>query len=73
MRAVRRNPTPKRDPAPSKWAYRAERLWLRPGFRRFVRVGAPLGVMLAAAVWYFGDATRQQAIVDRPGPNLWSR
>ncbi len=64
MRAVRRSPTLKRDPAPSKWAYRAERLWLRPGFRRLVRTGAPLGLAVAAGIWYFGDPARQQAIAD---------
>ncbi len=64
MRAVKRTPTLKRDPAPSKWAYRAERLWLRPGFRRLVRTGAPLGLAVAAGIWYFGDDARQQAIAD---------
>ncbi len=64
MRAVKRSPKIRRDPAPSKWAYRAERLWLRPGFRRLVRLGAPLGIAVAAGIWYFGDATRQQEIAD---------
>lgn len=64
MRAVKRTPKIRRDPAPSKWAYRAERLWLRPGFRRLVRTGAPLGIAVAAGIWYFGDAARQQAIAD---------
>lgn len=67
MRALRRDPQPKikRDPAPSRLAYRMERLWLRPGFRRFVRVGMPLGCVVALGVWYFGDEARQQAIVDQ--------
>jgi len=64
MRAVKRSPKTRRDPAPSKWAYRAERLWLRPGFRRLVRIGAPLGVAVVAGIWYFGDTARQQAIAD---------
>lgn len=52
----------KRDPAPSKWAYRWERLWLRPGFRKVVRKGVPLALVLGAGIWYFGNETRQQAI-----------
>lgn len=62
----RKAPEPrlKRDPAPSKWAYRMERLWLRPGFRRVVRTGVPLALVVGAAVWYFGNDARQQAIAD---------
>jgi cell division protein FtsQ len=41
----RRPPAPRRDPAPSRWAYRWNRLWLRPGFRSLVRVGAPLALI----------------------------
>lgn len=67
MRALKRDKQPKikRDPAPSRLAYRLERLWLRPGFRRFVRLGVPLGCVVALGVWYFGDKARQQAIVDQ--------
>ncbi|WP_298297321.1 cell division protein FtsQ/DivIB [uncultured Litoreibacter sp.] len=54
----------KRDPAPSRWAYRMERLWLTPNFRRAVRVGAPLALVIASGVWYFGNEARQQAIVE---------
>ncbi|MEM9582713.1 MAG: cell division protein FtsQ/DivIB [Pseudomonadota bacterium] len=67
MRSLRRKASPKikRDPAPSRLAYRWERLWLRPGFRRFVRLGVPLSCVVALGVWYFGDERRQQAIVDQ--------
>ncbi len=61
----RAEPKIKRDPAPSRMAYRMERLWLRPGFRRFVRLGMPLGCIVALGIWYFGDEARQQAIVDQ--------
>lgn len=54
----------RRDPAPSKWAYRWERLWLRPGFRRLVRTGVPLVLVVGAGVWYFSNEARQQAIAD---------
>jgi cell division protein FtsQ len=56
---------PVKDPAPSKWRYRLERLWLTPGFRWAVRRGLPGAVLLAGAAVYLGDAARQQAIVDR--------
>jgi cell division protein FtsQ len=31
----------RRDPAPSRWAYRMQRLWLTPLFRVTMRVGMP--------------------------------
>ncbi|EAR52475.1 cell division protein ftsQ [Oceanicola granulosus HTCC2516] len=34
-----------RDPAPSRWRYRYQRLMLTPGFRRMLRVGLPLLVV----------------------------
>ncbi|MEM6594636.1 MAG: cell division protein FtsQ/DivIB [Pseudomonadota bacterium] len=52
------------DPAPSKWAYRWERLWLRPGFRKLVRVFAPMGLAFALGIAYFGQPERQQAMID---------
>ncbi|MEM7471375.1 MAG: cell division protein FtsQ/DivIB [Pseudomonadota bacterium] len=64
MRSLKRFSPLKRDPAPSKWSYRLERLWLRPGFRKLIRVGAPMALSCALGIWYFGDAKRQQAMVD---------
>ena len=29
---------PRRDPAPSRWGYRYQRLMLTPGFRKLVKV-----------------------------------
>lgn len=41
-----------KDPAPSRMAYRMERLWLRPSFRRFCRTGLPaLAILGALAIW----------------------
>lgn len=54
-----------KDPAPSKWDYRLQRLWLTPLFRWLVRWGVPGFAVLAAAVWYIDDEARQTAIVDR--------
>ena len=62
LRAFRKVPRLKRDPAPSKWAYRWERLWLTPGFRKLVRVGAPMGIAFLLGISYFGNEARQQAI-----------
>ena len=36
---------PRHDPSPSRLAYRLNRLWLRPGFRRLVRLGGPVLIL----------------------------
>ena len=41
----------RRDPAPSRWAYRMQRLWLTPMFRVLCRVGLP-GVVLASVTGF---------------------
>ena len=53
------------DPAPSRLAYRLSRLWLTPSFRRMLRLGVPLALITGAAVFWFHDAGRRQAITDR--------
>lgn len=45
----------RRDPAPSRTAYRIQRLWLTPVFRATMRVGVPIFTVLLAAGWYFSD------------------
>lgn len=52
----------RRDPAPSRLAYRLERLWLRPGFRRLLRIGLPLCLTLLPAMVYLSDAARRAAL-----------
>jgi cell division protein FtsQ len=50
---------PRRDPAPSRWAYRLNRLWLRPAVRKVVRVGLPaFAVTFAVGLWLADDARR---------------
>lgn len=54
MRPVNRrppNPRPRlgRDPAPSRFRYRLDRLWLRPGLRKALNFGVPVGVGVLAA------------------------
>ena len=52
----------RRDPAPSKWQYRMQRLWLTPVFRVMFRVGVP-GFVLAATVGIFlADQDRREMI-----------
>lgn len=53
-------PSPRRDPAPSRWGYRYQRLMLTPGFRRMLRVGVPvllIGGLVAG--WAARDSNRQ--------------
>ena len=53
----------RRDPAPSRWQYRMQRLWLTPLFRKLCRVGLPL-LVVCAAVWvYVADDARRTALV----------
>ena len=52
------------DPAPSRLAYRLERLWLRPLVRRAVRTGLPLVACAAGALWWASDPARVQGVRD---------
>lgn len=56
-------PPNRRDPAPSRWAYRMQRLWLTPLFRTGFRVGLPVVFVLAAFGLFLADAGRRDAIV----------
>ncbi|WP_239494555.1 cell division protein FtsQ/DivIB [Roseovarius amoyensis] len=51
------------DPAPSRLAYRLERLMLTPLFRRGLKVGLPFALAFAAGAVVLGDADRQERIV----------
>jgi cell division protein FtsQ len=53
-----------RDPAPSIWTYRAQRLWLTPLFRRVVRLGVPSFIAVVALSLYFSDETRRTAMAE---------
>ncbi|TCO72944.1 cell division protein FtsQ/DivIB [Rhodovulum euryhalinum] len=53
---------PPRDPAPSRWAYRLQRLWLTPLFRTAVLKGLPLAVLLAIPAGWLADADRREAL-----------
>jgi cell division protein FtsQ len=67
MRSVIRrsvNHKAKRDPAPSRWAYRMQRMWLTPFFRVLMRRGLPAFAVVMAVGLYLGDDARRAAIVD---------
>lgn len=55
----------RRDPAPSRAAYRLHRLWLTPVFRALMRVGLPAFVVTMACGLYLSDADRRAALTDR--------
>ena len=63
---------PRRDPGPSRLAYRLNRLWLTPLYRRLFRVGLPAFLMCMVVGLYLADDTRRAnltgamtALVDR--------
>lgn len=51
------------DPAPSRWAYRIERLWLTPLFRLFIRAGLPFAIVFLGTTIYLSDEARRDVIV----------
>lgn len=59
MQQVKRHP----DPAPSRLAYRAQRLMLSPLLRAVLRVGLPFGIACGGALVYLSDDARRDAIV----------
>ncbi|WP_224823324.1 cell division protein FtsQ/DivIB [Cognatishimia sp. MH4019] len=51
---------PRRDPAPSRWAYRMHRLWLTPLFRALLRVGVPAFLLVFTAGAYFANPDNRE-------------
>lgn len=52
MRALRSRPiTSRPDPAPSRFAYRLQRLLLTPLFHKMVRIGVPVAIVAAITGW----------------------
>lgn len=52
------------DPAPSRWAWRMQRLMLTPLFRLGLRAGLPFALTLSVATWWLSDPDNQAAIHD---------
>jgi len=62
---IRRSPNAaKADPAPSRWAWRMQRLMLTPTFLFGLRVGIPFALTLGAGTFYLADEGRRAAITD---------
>lgn len=60
--APRRAGRPRRDPSPSRLAYRLNRLWLTPLVRRGVKLGLPLLALALVLGAVFGDGDRRAAM-----------
>ena len=60
-----RRPVPRirRDPAPSKWAYRVQRWMLTPYVRSFVLKGIPTLILLGAGALWLGHEPNRQAVI----------
>lgn len=52
----------RRDPAPTRLQYRLERMWLRPIWRRAVRVGGPAFLIAMTAGLWLSDADRRAVL-----------
>lgn len=62
---LRAPPPGRRDPAPTLWSYRYQRLLLTPVFRRTVRVVLPLCLGLAAGGLWLGTGDNRADLVAR--------
>ncbi|TCL09971.1 cell division protein FtsQ [Shimia isoporae] len=57
-----RQVTHRADPAPSRWKYRMERLFLTPLFRLALRTVLPFAVVLGAGMWWLSDEGRRDQL-----------
>lgn len=55
---------PRRDPAPSRLAFRMQRLWLTPTVRALTRIGAPIFVVVLGLGLWLGDAGRRADLAE---------
>ena len=68
MQPLRREPPvrrPSRDPAPSRTAYKFQRLWLTPLFRSLLRTGLPAFALAFGALWLISDVERTEALAEK--------
>ena len=61
---VKPTKTLKADPAPSRWAWRMQRLMLTPTFLFGLRVGVPFSLALLAGTVYLADDTRRGQLTE---------
>lgn len=52
-----------RDPAPSRWAYRLQRVMLTPHLRMLIRTGLPTAAVLGALALFFAHEPNRAAVV----------
>lgn len=64
MQSLSRATALRRDPAPSRWAYRMQRLWLTPRFRFFLRHGVPVLVVTLAVAIFTASPARRDSLWD---------
>lgn len=64
MRQMRSKPERAGDPAPSRWAWRVERLMLTPYFLLFLRAGLPLSLTCGLAFWLLSEEANRTMIWD---------
>ena len=57
--------TLRRDPAPSKWAYRLQRVMLTPHLRRFLRTGLPTLLLIGGVTLWMSDEGRRQGLANQ--------
>ncbi|CAM3433945.1 cell division protein FtsQ/DivIB [Paracoccus nototheniae] len=60
-------PRLRRDPAPSRLKYRLERMWLKPFYRRVLRLGLPAFVVAMIAGVWLSDEDRRATLTDSVG------
>ncbi|MDJ0628775.1 MAG: cell division protein FtsQ/DivIB [Rhodobacter sp.] len=56
---------PRRDPAPSRWAFRLHRLWLTPLFRGLMRVGLPVFALVFGLGWVFSVPENRDLVAEQ--------
>lgn len=53
----------RRDPAPTRLAYRLNRLWLTPYVRRLLWLGLPVGAVAGLVLWAVADEGRRDVVL----------
>lgn len=61
----KRKPRPMRDPAPSRLAYKLNRLFMRNGVKLFLRYGLPVLILASGAAFWASDPVRVDTAKDR--------
>lgn len=55
----------RRDPAPSRVAYRLQRLWLTPVFRMFMRLGLPVALVVGLIGGWFSQPENRETLSEK--------